>query len=98
MKKRRAETLIEFLMAVSVFGIIMAGVFEFVASQTAMLARIKARDEMIYQAQYCMNYYYRNGALLPERNGVKFEFDNSGNPKILTVSKNNSVMTFEFKE
>lgn len=98
MKKHRAETLIEFLTAVFVFGIMMAGVFEFIAIQTTMLARISTRDELMYQAQYCMNYYYKNRELLQERDGVKFELDNPSNPKILTVSKNNSVMSFEFKE
>ncbi|MBQ3446438.1 MAG: hypothetical protein IJG37_02205 [Synergistaceae bacterium] len=53
--KRKGETLTEFLTASTVFGLVAAGIFEFMASQTETLADIRNKDEMIYQAQRYMN-------------------------------------------
>ena len=99
MKKRRAETFAEFLMAALVFGIVMAGTFEFIANHTEMIGRIKIRDEIIQQAQFSMDYYYMTGVLSEDRAGLKFTFDDNKNPKVLTVSKGTQhTMTFAFKE
>ncbi len=97
MKKRRAETLAEFLMAALVFGIIMASTFEFIANHTEMIGKIKIRDEIMQQAQFSMDYYYSSGVLPPDRAGLTFELDND--KKTLTVSKGTQhTMTFAFKE
>ena len=109
MKKRRAETLAEFLMASLVFGLVMAGTFEFIANQTEFIARINVRDEIMQQAQFSMDYYYytyakstsspKKGILSSDRAGLKFSFDDDNNPKVLTVSKGTKhTMTFAFKE
>ena len=55
MKRRRAETLTEFLVAMMVFATIMAGVFEFVANQTTNAARIKDWDFFMYYTQKWLN-------------------------------------------
>ena len=99
MNKRKAETLAEFLMAALVFGIIMAGTFEFIAHQTKMIANIGAQDEIMQQAQWSMDYYYMTKVLSEDRAGLKFMFDNKSKPKVLTVSKGTMhTMTFAFKE
>ncbi len=51
MKKRKAETLIEIVIAMLVFGIISAGVFDFMAQQKLYLARARDRYNMFYAAQ-----------------------------------------------
>ena len=52
--KRRGETFTEFLVATAVFGIMMGGLFEFMANQSETLADIKNRDELMYYANWCM--------------------------------------------
>ena len=49
--KRKGETLTEFLTALTVFGLMAAGIFEFIANQTENLADIKNKDEIMYHAQ-----------------------------------------------
>ena len=49
--RRKGETLTEFLTAATVFGLMMAGLFEFMANQTETLADIRNKDELIYRAQ-----------------------------------------------
>ena len=86
-------------MAALVFGIVMAGTFEFIANQTELIGRIKIRDEIMQQAQWSMDYYYKTGILSSDRAGLTFSFDDNDNPKILTVSKGTqNTMTFAFKE
>lgn len=53
--KRKGETLTEFLTAVTVFGLMAAGIFEFIANQTENLADIKNKDELMYYANW-LNY------------------------------------------
>ena len=77
MKRRSGETLTEFLTAATVFGVIMAGLFEFLANQTALLAEIKNRDELMYYAQH-----YRNTGTM--ESGVSYNMS-SGN-KTLKVA------------
>ena len=98
MKKRKAETLAEFLMAALVFGIVMAGTFEFIAYHTKTIANISARDEIMQQAQWSMDYYYMTGILSEDRAGLTFAFNDESKPKTLTVSKGSHTMTFAFKE
>ena len=51
MKRRTAETLMEVLTAMTVFGIIIAGFSDFMANQTIALARAKDREKIMYYAQ-----------------------------------------------
>lgn len=54
--KRRGETFTEFLVAALVFGIMMGGLFEFMANQSETLANIRDRDELMYGAQVILNW------------------------------------------
>ena len=56
MRKRRGESFAEFLTASLVFGIIMAGLFEFMANQTENLAMIRDRDDLMFSAQVIENW------------------------------------------
>ena len=49
--KRKAETLIEIVTAMMVFGVISYGVFDFMAVQTLHLARVRGRENMLFAAQ-----------------------------------------------
>ena len=51
LKRRTAETLIEIVTAMTVFGVISYGIFDFMANQTLHLARIRDRENMLYAAQ-----------------------------------------------
>ena len=51
MKRRKAETLAESVVSLAVFGIIMAGVCDFMSTQTNFIARTKKRDELMYRVQ-----------------------------------------------
>mgnify|MGYP002626917266 CR=1 FL=1 len=51
MKKLKAETLIEIVTAMAVFGVISAGLFDFMANQILHLARVRDRENMLYAAQ-----------------------------------------------
>ena len=55
MKKRRAETLVEFLVATAIFGTMMIGVCNFIANQTQTLVNIRHRDEFMYYANWLVN-------------------------------------------
>ncbi|MBR1657695.1 MAG: hypothetical protein IJ697_04430 [Synergistaceae bacterium] len=53
--RRKGETFTEFLMAAAVFGVMMTGIFEFMANQTDNLAKIRHMDDLMYHAQVYMN-------------------------------------------
>ncbi len=108
MRKRRGESLAEFLTASLVFGIIMAGLFEFMANQTENLAMIRDRDTMMFYAQK-----YANTSKEPPKDTQKLkdaidalkeeakkenatiESDNDG--KKLTVKKGLTELSFALK-
>ena len=54
--KRKGETFTEFLTALTVFGVIIAGIFEFMANQTQSLANIRDRDNLMYLSQRVCNW------------------------------------------
>lgn len=54
--KRKGETFAEFLTAATVFGLIAASMFEFMANQTQTLANIRDRDNLMYGAQVVCNW------------------------------------------
>ena len=96
MRRRKAETLVEFLMASVVFVEIMAGVLTFIANQTETLVNISNRDTMMFHAQRYMNmgvsYSDYNGDALCVKDNVNFSKDDNGN---LIISKGKSTMKFE---
>ncbi len=49
--RRTAETLMEVVTAMSIFGIISVIIFEFMANQALHLAHIRDRENMLYAAQ-----------------------------------------------
>ena len=88
--KRRGESFTEFLVATAVFGIMMGGLFEFMANQSETLSDIRNKDELMYYAQR-----WQNGDK-SEVEKIKFE-EKDGK---LTVSKKedeNISMTFKLK-
>ena len=87
--KRAGETLIEVIMAMTIFGVIFAGISDFMANQTLALARAKDREKMMYYAQrYIISGDYDNREVKEWE--TKFTFDNN----TLTVTKGNASMAF----
>ena len=85
MKKRRtAETLVEIVTAMTLFGVIMSGLFDFMANQTINLAHVRQREKIMYYAQKWMSYEGRAGGTVPGAAEEGITFTSSGN--ILTVS------------
>lgn len=99
--KRKGETFAEFLTAATVFGLIAASMFEFMANQTQTLANIRDRDNLMYHAGRFMvvsgdeTRKNKNYSCNSTHAGVSFDFDNS--KSILTVKNNNASMQFTLK-
>ncbi len=96
--KRKGETFTEFLTAATVFGLIAASMFEFMANQTQSLADIRDRDNLIYHAGRFMAVSgdkTRDNSDYNCTDSVSFTF--SHNDNILTVTNNNTSMTFSLK-
>ena len=55
MMKRTGETLVEIIVAMTIFGIVFAGISDFMANQTLSLARAKDREKLMYYAQKWVN-------------------------------------------
>lgn len=91
LKRRKAETLIEILTAMTVFGVMIAGISEFMANQTTNVAYIIKRDEMMYAVQE----YYNEGKT-EEINIDGVSVDKQGDIIIASKDKNN-FMTFQLK-
>lgn len=101
--KRKGETFTEFLTALTVFGVIIAGIFEFMANQTQSLANIRDRDNLMYHAgrfmvtsgdkahEIIISDYTNNDS----KENITFTL--TDNRKILTVTNNNASMTFSLK-
>lgn len=94
MKRRKAETLVEFLMAAFIFTEIMAGVLSFIANQTETLVNIRNRDTMMFHADRFRNMnvstseYNSDSVCLEDKISINIDGD------IMTVSKGKSIMTF----
>ena len=104
--KRKGETLTEFLAAVTVFGLMVSGIFEFIANQTENLADIKNKDEIKYHAQRFEAISRDKIATLPNNwtdtaNSVKYTLTDS--KKNITVTlltddeEERASMTFSLK-
>ena len=91
-KTRAGETLIEVVTAMTIFGIVSAGIFDFIANQTLALARAKDRENMMYYAQrYVISGDYSSYNV--DEWGTDFTFSNN----TLTVTKGTASMTFRFQ-
>ena len=90
--KRKGETFTEFLTAATVFGVITAGMFEFIANQTENLASIRDKDNLMYIAQRYVNIGYE-----AVESGFKVEdysFTDGGRTIVVT---NDTSLTFNLK-
>lgn len=101
MRRRKAETLVEFLMAAFIFTEIMTGVLSFIANQTETLVNIRNRDTMMFHAQRFMNIKNYSDDYTVERYNKdsvclndKISVDLNADEDILTVRKGKSTMTF----
>ena len=93
MRKRKAETLIEVLVAMTVFGVIFDGLSQFMANQTLALAHAKDTEKLMYYAQVWVN---SNDVGITEADGGNITFSFTNN--VLTVSKgNSSSITFRLQ-
>ncbi|MBQ7559880.1 MAG: hypothetical protein IJT20_06500 [Synergistaceae bacterium] len=89
MKRRKAETLAESIMSLAAFGVIMAGVCDFMSNQTNFIARTKHRDELMYYAQLYTNQHPDLDYVLESTDlGLSISRDKSNN--ILNVKKGTS--------
>ena len=99
MKKRKAETLIEIITAMSVFGVISYGIFDFMANQTLHLARVRNRENMLYAAQKLIScsscdVNVDKFTLIPDT-GVEHTYIKT--TKVLTLKKGDATMTFKIQ-
>ena len=92
--KRKAETLIEIITAMTVFGVISYGIFDFMANQTLHLARIRDRENMLYAARRLISC--SSFDIVPEDKpmpiadtGMQYTFHDN----ILKLIKGDNVMT-----
>lgn len=93
-KSRKGETLVEFLMALTVFIILMGGVFEFMADHTLLMLRMKTRDELAYYARQWLttsNRHEQSGDI--QSGDIKFKTDGDK----LTVSKGKYSFVIKIK-
>ena len=95
MRRRRAETLAEFLVAMIVFAMIMTGVFDFITNQLTNAARVKDYDFFMF---YTQKYINEHSSSIPasgqiddtERDTITFTKSNN----VLTASQGNKSMKF----
>ncbi len=97
-RRRKAETLVEFLMASFIFVEIMTGILSFIANQTQTLVNIRNRDTMMFHVQRFRNMgvstsAYNNDDVCKADNVT---LNQDGN--MLTVSRGTkSTMTINLK-
>ena len=96
MKRRTAETLIEIVTAMTVFGVVSSGVFDFMAAQTINLARAKDREKMMHAAQLlmsCQSFDVETSQTAVADTGVEYTFTDG----TLTLFRNKEAMTLKIK-
>lgn len=78
MRKRKAETLMEIVVAMTLFGIIMSGVFDFMANQTQAMSRQHDRKILLNGVQ---KYVYGGkwGDSEDKVLGLKFSYNANNN-------------------
>lgn len=87
MNKRAAETLMEVVVAMTLFGIIMSGVFDFMANQTKALAWRNEHEKLMYHVQR----YVNSGTWTDSEDkalGVTFKYDADNRDGCIFVSDN----------
>ncbi|MBQ6774694.1 MAG: prepilin-type N-terminal cleavage/methylation domain-containing protein [Synergistaceae bacterium] len=94
-RRRRAETLAEFLVAMIVFAFIMTGVFDFTANQLTNAARVKDYDFFMFYTQKYINEHSNSipnsGEITDtERGDITFKRSNN----VLTAAQGNKSMKF----
>lgn len=92
MKKRAAETLIEIITGMMIFGVIMGGISDFIANQSIALTRIKDREKITYYAQ---RWLASGDVRITEADGGKIKFLFEDN--VLTVAKGKTSMVFNLQ-
>ena len=88
--KRKAETLVEIITAMAIFGVMLGGICDFMSNQTANVAYIMKRDDMMFAVQE-----YQNRNLSEEFNINGVSVDKTG--YTITAKKGNDTMTFNLK-
>ena len=95
MRRRKAETLVEFLMAAFIFTEIMTGVLSFIANQTETLVNIRNRDTMMFHAQRFRNMGVSTSAYNSDSVCLSDDIRINIDENIMTVKKGKSTMTFD---
>ncbi len=98
MAKRKGETLVEFITAVTIFGVMMGGILDFIANQTQTMLNVRDRDDMIYEAHRFMMISRDKvpNDYTCDENSINFKLLDDG--KTLKLSKGaKATMTFRFK-
>ena len=98
MTKRKAETIVEVVTAMAIFGMIMAGVSDFIAGQTKNVADILDRDAIMSNAPTILDYHIKNPTINSySYNNVKSNVsrDSSGKIEGITLTKGTATMTFK---
>ena len=90
MRRLKAETLIEFIMAMAIFSVLMLGVFNFMANQTNNTVRLLDRDFFIFHAQ---KYINGDTSTTSERGTGTLTFSEQDNN--LIISDGTNSMTFQ---
>ncbi|MBQ3645190.1 MAG: hypothetical protein IJP96_00610 [Synergistaceae bacterium] len=99
MTKRKAETIVEVVTAMAIFGMIMAGVSDFIAGQTKNVADILDRDAIMSHAPIILDYHIKNPTINSySYNNVKSNVsrDSSEKIKAMTLTKGTATMEFKF--
>ena len=89
MKKRTAETLMEVVVAMTLFGIIMSGVFDFMANQAQAISRRNEHNKLMYHVQK----YVNSGRWVDSRDeelGVTVKYNASSRGGCISVKDNNT--------
>ena len=89
MKRRAAETLMEIVVAMTLFGIIMSGVFEFMANQAQAISKRHEHRILMNGVQKFVN----SGKWGESRDvslGVTFKYDGTKNKERIVVVDNDS--------
>ena len=83
--KRKGETLTEFLAAVTVFGLMVSGIFEFIANQTENLADIKNKDDIIFYANWLNNQTLNRNSV--KNRNILYHIDHSVKDDAVTATQ-----------
>ena len=97
MTKRKAETIVEVVTAMAIFGLIMAGVSDFIAGQTKNVADILDRDAIMSHAPTILDSYNNGTPLSSPYNNISHTVskDSSGKIEGITLTKGTATMTFK---